>query len=154
MATPRDVLRIALALPETLATSDDARLAVSVGGGKKPKGFVWSWMERVHPKKPRVVNPEVVAIRVGGELDKASLLAADPSKFFTEPHYNGFPAVLVRLAAVDVAELEALLAAAWRCMAPRAVVEAYDARPKGRRKKPAKAATPSPRRSTRKPSRR
>ena len=29
------------------------------------------------------------------------LIASDPEKFFTEPHYNGFPAVLVRLAAID-----------------------------------------------------
>ena len=46
------------------------------------------------------------------------LLAAEPAKFFTEPHYNGFPAVLVRLEAVTVADLKRLLADAWRCQAP------------------------------------
>ncbi len=36
-----------------------------------------------------------------------------------EPHYNGFPAVLVRLPAVKVRELKALITEAWRCQAPK-----------------------------------
>jgi hypothetical protein len=59
-------------------------------------------------------------------LDEA-LIAADPEKYFTEPHYYGYPAVLVRLANVPVDELEELLIDAWRCMAPRALVKEYDA---------------------------
>lgn len=51
------------------------------------------------------------------------LVEADPTKFFTEPHYNGFPAILVRLIAVDVGELEALLLTAWRCQAPSALAK-------------------------------
>ena len=35
-------------------------------------------------------------------------------------HYDGFPAVLVRLEAVAVDELEALITSAWRCQAPKA----------------------------------
>jgi hypothetical protein len=50
------------------------------------------------------------------------LLAADPDKFFTEPHYNGFPAVLVRLPAIDTGELAELITDAWRCQAPHALV--------------------------------
>ena len=52
-------------------------------------------------------------------FDKDFLLALDPAKFFTEPHYDGFPAVLVRLAAVTARELRPLLTEAWRCMAPK-----------------------------------
>jgi len=45
----------------------------------------------------------------------------------TEPHYNGFPAVLVRLPEIEVEELEELILDAWRCQAPRALVEeAFD----------------------------
>ncbi len=51
------------------------------------------------------------------------MLAIDGTKFFTEPHYNGFPAVLVRLDAVSVDELEALIGEAWRCQAPKALVK-------------------------------
>ena len=45
------------------------------------------------------------------------LIAADPEKFFTEPHYNGYPAVLVRLDAIDDDELTELLTDAWRLSA-------------------------------------
>ena len=64
-------------------------------------------------------NPEVLAVRVASLAAKEELLAADPGKFFTEPHYNGFPAVLVRLPAIDVGELAELITDAWRCQAPR-----------------------------------
>ena len=108
-------------------TEGDDRFAFSVLNRGKQKGFAWVWAERVDPKKARVLNPEVLAIRVDGELDKQSLIAADPDKFFTEPHYNGFPAVLVRLAAIPEDELEELLIDAWRIQASRDAVKAYDA---------------------------
>jgi hypothetical protein len=65
-----------------------------------------------------VPNPGVIAVRVRNESEKAALLAGDPRHFFTEPHYNGFPAVLVRLRAVSRAQLRELLAEAWSCLAP------------------------------------
>jgi len=112
------VREIALALPGVLGQAE-GRLAFSVPVKGKPKGFVWSWLERVHPKKPRVPNEGVLAVRVRDQGEKAILLAADAEKFFTEPHYNGYPAVLVRLPAVKVAELRALIGEAYRCMAPK-----------------------------------
>jgi len=51
------------------------------------------------------------------------MISFEPAKFFTEPHYNGFPAVLVRLAAVNVSDLRELLGAAWRCQAPAVLVK-------------------------------
>jgi hypothetical protein len=87
----------------------------------KAKGFAWAWNERIEPKKPRVPNPEVLAVRVASLAEKEELLAADPEKFFTEPHYNGFPAVLVRLSSIDAGELAELITDAWRCQAPRAL---------------------------------
>jgi hypothetical protein len=124
MATQEDVRRIALALPETV--EGDGAFVFSVVVKGKPKGFVWAWNERVHAKKPRVPNPEVVAVRVIDEEDKQALLASDDAKFFTEPHYNGFPAVLVRLPGIEPDELAELIEDAWRCRAPKALVEAYD----------------------------
>jgi hypothetical protein len=121
MATEDDVRRIALALPEV--TEDQDMLGFAVRG----KGFAWSWKERVVPKKPRVERRDVLGVRVADAGAKEELLAADPDKFFTEDHYNGFPAVLVRLAAVDPDELTELLTDAWRAKAPRALVAAYDA---------------------------
>jgi hypothetical protein len=87
----------------------------------KQKGFAWAWNERIEPKKPRVPNPEVLAVRVANLAEKEELLAADPQKFFTEPHYNGFNAVLVRLPSIDLSELAELITDAWRCQAPRAL---------------------------------
>ena len=111
MATQDDVRRIALSLPETSEGED--RFAFSVRNKDKDKGFAWSWMERVEPKQPRIENLDVLAVRVANAVEKEMLLASDPEMFFTEPHYNGFPAVLVRLRAVKVAELRELLTAAW-----------------------------------------
>jgi hypothetical protein len=120
MADQETVRRIALALPETVEATD--RFAFSVLNKGKAKGFVWAWSERVEPKKPRIPRPDVLAVRVADAGEKESLLAADPDTFFTEPHYNGFPAVLVRLPAIEEEELRELIIEAWRCQAPRALV--------------------------------
>ncbi|HEY3284364.1 MAG TPA: hypothetical protein VGN26_19010 [Armatimonadota bacterium] len=124
MADREDVRRIALALPDT--SEAEGHFAFSVRSKSKQKGFVWAWNERVESRKPKVPSSEVVAVRVANWLDKEALLASDPGKFFTEPHYNGFPAVLVRLSAVGVEELEELLLQAWRTQAPKALVEAFE----------------------------
>ena len=126
MADQSDVRRIALSLPET--SEEPGRFAFAVRNREKQRGFVWVWMERVQPKKPRVPNPGVVAVRVADQAEKELLLAADGEKFFTEPHYRGFPAVLVRLAAIDVDELRALITEAWRCQAPRPLVAKLERR--------------------------
>jgi hypothetical protein len=114
LATQADVRRIALSLPETEEAPN--HFAFSVRNKGKPKGFVWVWMERVTPKKARVPQPKVIAVRVASLEDKDFLLALDPTKFFTERHYNGFPAVLVRLPAVTARELRPIITEAWRCM--------------------------------------
>ena len=116
MATQADVRRIALSLPE--AEEEKGRFAFSVRNKDKLKGFVWVWLERLDPKKARVPNPAVLAVRVANLNEKDLMIAAEPTKFFTEPHYNGYPAVLVRLAEVSVAELRPLITEAWRCQAP------------------------------------
>jgi hypothetical protein len=124
MASQADVRRIALSLPETEETA--GHFAFSVRNNGKLKGFAWVWMERTAPKKARVPQPNVIALRVANLDDKDFLLSLDPAKFFTEPHYNGFPAVLVRLPAVTVRELKPLITEAWRCQAPK------DLDPKGK----------------------
>ena len=131
VATQNDVRRIALTLPETEETKD--HFAFSVRNKGKLKGFAWVWMERVNPKQARVANPAVVAIRVPNLGQRDALIAAEPKKFFTEPHYVGFPAVLVRLAEVTVADLRELLPTAWRTQAPRELTG--EPRPSPRRRK-------------------
>jgi hypothetical protein len=112
MATQDDVRRIALALPET--TEDQHSFRFFVDG----KAFAWSWLERVDPKKARVPNPDVVAVRIAEESDKAALIEMDPGVFFTERHYDGYPAIMVRLPEVGLPLLERLVTDGWRSRAP------------------------------------
>jgi hypothetical protein len=119
-----DVRRIALSLPDTVEAPDG--FGFSVRNGAKEKGFAWVWKERVDPKQARVPQPKVLVVRVANLGEKDALIASDPEKFFTEPHYNGFPAVLVRLAAVGVRELREVLTDAWRTQAPKALVKEFD----------------------------
>lgn len=116
MATQADVRRIALSLPG--AEEVRARFAFSVRRKGRLKEFAWVWKERVDPRKPRVPNFDVLAVRVADLGERNRMLAAEPAKLFTEPHYEGFPAVLVRIDAVSVPELRSLITAAWRCQAP------------------------------------
>lgn len=124
MANRADVRRLALALPGTMEAVD--RFAFSVENRGKQKGFVWAWQERIDAKRARVPSARVIAVRVANETEKQMLLSVDSAKFFTEPHYNGYPAVLVRLSAVRVAELRELITGAWRCQAPARLVAAFD----------------------------
>jgi hypothetical protein len=117
MATQSDVRRIALSFPETREKDD--HFAFEVLHGKKYKGFAWVWMERIDPRKPRVPNPGVLAIRVENLDAKEILLMADQEKFFNEPHYEGFPAVLVRLKKIGRTELHQLLTQGWYAQAPK-----------------------------------
>lgn len=124
MPDQSDVRRIALALPETSESTD--RFAFSVAHRGKQRAFAWVWLERDDPKRPRVPQPKVLGVRVASEDEKFELVAADPAVYFTEAHYNGFPAVLVRLDAVSMGELEELLIDAWRIQAPKSLVAEYD----------------------------
>ena len=126
MTDQNDVRRIAMALPET--SEGEGHFAFSVLNKGKHKGFVWAWNERVEPKKPKVPSDVVVAVRVADQFEKEALLATGGEKIFTEPHYNGYPAVLVRLPLIDVDELEELIVDAWRCQAPKALVQAWERR--------------------------
>lgn len=125
MADQNDVRRIALSLPDTV--EETGRFAFSVRNRDKLKAFAWVWLERVEPKKPRVPRPDVLAVRVANLQEKDLLISMQPSKFFTEPHYNAFPAVLVRLPAVEAAELEELLIDGWKCQAPKSLIQAWEA---------------------------
>jgi hypothetical protein len=122
MASQADVRRMALSLPDTEEAAN--RFAFSVRNKGKRKDFVWVWMERLAPRKARVPQPNVIAVRVASLVEKDFMLTLDPAKFFTEPHYDGFPAVLIRLSAVSARELAPIITEAWRCQAPKQLGEA------------------------------
>ncbi len=142
MATQADVRRIARTLPGTKERDGHFAFEVAVKG--KLKGYCWVWMERIDPKKARVPNPRVLAVRVQDVGVRQMMIDAEPAKYFTEPHYAGYPAVLVRLNAVRSAELRALLTDGWRLLttAPRRATAPASPEAASRR-----SAAPSPRAS-------
>lgn len=118
MATFDELQRLALALPEVV----EADGAFEIAG----KGFTWVYAQKVPGQRGRTIHPGVWAVRVSGLDEKELLLAANPAAFFSDDHYRGYPAVLVRLEAIEADELEELLIEAWRLKAPRKLVKAFD----------------------------
>jgi hypothetical protein len=123
MASWDDVRRLALALPETTErASYQGASAWSVRSAGKDRGFVW---ERPLGKKDRAdlgdAAPDgpILGARVSGEDEKHALIADNPAAFFTIPHFNGYPAVLIRLDHIDVGELEEVVTEAWLLLAPK-----------------------------------
>lgn len=103
MGDVRDVRRIALSLPDV--TADQAETTFHVG----KTGTAWPYPERVHPKRARVPRLDIFVIRIADLDDKQALLEGEPEVFFTTPHYDGFPTVMVRLTEIDLACLTDLL---------------------------------------------
>ncbi len=67
----------------------------------------------------------VLGVRVPDESDKLALVASDARVYFTTPHFDGYPMVLVWLDAIGVDELEELIVEAWLTQAPKRLAAAY-----------------------------
>jgi hypothetical protein len=115
VADASDVRRLALALPHVEEIESDG-FDFRVGG----KGFVWSYPER-EPGQRRRIRTDIAVLYVGDEAEKQALLLGEPEIFFTAPGYEGWPLVLLRLAAVDPGRLAELVTDAWRMRAPQAI---------------------------------
>ena len=124
MADWDDVRRIALALP---ATSE--RVARSgVQWRVRDKLFVWerplrrSDLEALGDSAP---GGPVLGARVEHLVAKDALVADPSGVFFTTPHFDGYPAVLVRLDAISVTDLDEVIVEAWLARAPKRLVAEY-----------------------------
>ena len=111
MASWDDVVAIGERLPEVAAGTWWGTPGLLVGN----KGFC-----RMR------ANPDALVIKVADLDDKEALLRGDPDTYFTTPHYEGSPHVLVRLEAIDQDELGDLIEDAWRLTAPRRLVAGYE----------------------------
>lgn len=111
MASWDDVVAIGERLPEVVAGTWWGTPGLLVG----KKGFC-----RMR------ANPDALVIKVADLDDKEALLRGDPDTYFTTPHYEGSPHVLVRLEAIDQDELADLIEDAWRLTASRRLVAGYD----------------------------
>ena len=67
----------------------------------------------------------ILGIRVDGEQAKAAAIETYPDVFFTIPHFDGFPAVLTRLDAIDEQLLREMLTDAWLLRVPKTVATAW-----------------------------
>lgn len=125
MATWDDVRRLALALPETSERpSYDGLPAWRV----KDKGFVWERpLRRADLEALGAAAPagSILGAHVPDLGAKEALLAAQPDVYFATPHFDGYPAVLVRLAEIGVGELEELIVEAWLAKAPKRLAKQY-----------------------------
>lgn len=121
MATWDDVRELALALPEAAETTRWGRHAWAV-----KRAFVWD-----RPLRPKdieeVGEPDgtILGARVAHEHEKQALLTEDVDVFFTTSHFDGYPAVLVRLDRIARPRLGELVLAAWCEVAPRKTVARY-----------------------------
>ena len=128
MATWEQVRRIALRMPETSEQNRHGTAAWFV----RDKAFAWerplrkSDLEALGDRAPKGA---ILAVRVEHLLAKEAHLAARPEVCFTTPHFDGYPAVLVRLGKAKVADLDEMLLEAWLAQAPRRLVKTFRAGP-------------------------
>jgi hypothetical protein len=71
-------------------------------------------------------EPDALVLRVSDMGEREALRQGQPEAFFITPHYDDYPAVLVRLEAVDPVELAELLEEAWRMGAPKRLIAEYE----------------------------
>jgi hypothetical protein len=127
MATWDDVRRIATALPEVVERDSRGTVEWRV----RDKNFVW---ERPLRKTDLAAlgdaapDGAIIGVRVPDLGAKEALLASDPGVYFTTPHFDGYPAVLVRLDVITPAELAEIIGEAWLCRAPKRVAKEWTAR--------------------------
>ena len=124
MATWDDVRRLALALPQTAEELSRGTASWRVHG----KQFVWerplrrSDLDALGPTAP---DGPILGARTADLGDKEALLAAHPATLFTTPHFDGYPAVLVRLDRIAVEDLGELIVDAWLARAPVRLAQDY-----------------------------
>jgi hypothetical protein len=124
MPTWDDVREIALSLPAT-----EERISRDLRQWKvKDKLFVWERplrradLEALGDSAP---DGPILGVRVEHLVAKEAILADDPSVYFTTPHFDGYPAVLVRLDVIGDDELRELIVEAWLARAPAKLADAY-----------------------------
>ncbi|MGQ0846411.1 MAG: MmcQ/YjbR family DNA-binding protein [Sporichthyaceae bacterium] len=122
MVTLEQVWELVTALPETTEGERYGRPTWFVGGN----AYAW---ERPFSKAdlkrfgdaPVPAEP-ILAVRVADLHEKEAVLAAAPKGFFTIPHFDTFPAVLIELRLASRRAVATALEDAWLCCAPPRLV--------------------------------
>jgi hypothetical protein len=119
MATWNDVRRFALALTDTSEKKSGAGTLV---WSVRDKPFAWERplrrgdLEALGDAAP---TGPILGIRTADLEMKEALLASDPNAFFTTPHFDGYPAILVCLKRISAATLRSALVEGWLARAPK-----------------------------------
>ena len=121
MASWEDVARIVAELPETAEPTPRTWRV-------RKKLIVWERplrkadLEALGAGAP---DGEILGARVADEGVKFALISDEPGVYFTTPHFDGYPAVLVRLNEIGEAELTELITDAWLAQAPKSLAKAF-----------------------------
>jgi hypothetical protein len=110
MATWDDVVELALALPEVERSTSFGTPSLKVRG---------RFLSRLRD------DGDTIVVRVDPR-ERAMLLAAEPDRFYITPHYQNYPAMLVRLAEIDRDELREVLIESWLIQAPKRLRAAHE----------------------------
>jgi hypothetical protein len=119
-----DVNRIALALPEA-----SERISRDLRQWRvRDKLFVWERPLRrkeIEELGSGAPDGPILGARVEHLGAKEALLADDPRVFFTTPHFDGHPSILVRLDRIALPELDEVIVEAWLSRAPKPLAQRY-----------------------------
>ena len=124
MATWDEVSRIALSLPETSKGTSFGHRSWRV----RDKLFVWERPLRradLAALGPSAPQGPILGVRVEHEGMKHAMIDNDPEVFFTTPHFDGYPAVLLRLELISAKALHEVIEDAWLACAPKRLASAY-----------------------------
>jgi hypothetical protein len=125
VATVEDAARMALELPEAAEDERHGNRTWFVRG----KAFAWvrpfskADIRRFGDETPPA-GP-ILAVRVDDLIEKEAVLAENPDAFFTIPHFDGYPAVLIRLPAATKRALKEALVDGWLSCAPPDLANRY-----------------------------
>jgi len=125
MASWRDVRRLALALPETSEQSKSGGTSAWIVNNK-----FFAWERPLRPSDIAALGKDaptgpILGVRTADLEMKDVLLASDPEVFFTTPHFDGYPAVLIRLGNISPKLLKEVILEAWLARAPKRVAAAF-----------------------------
>jgi hypothetical protein len=125
MATWRDVRRYALGLP---GTTEEKTSSANAAWIVNKKFFAWerplrpsdiAALGNAAPKGP------ILGVRTSDLEMKEALLLSNPRVYFTTPHFDGYPAVLIRLDKIAAKELKDVIEEAWLARAGKRAVATF-----------------------------
>ena len=125
MAGWDDVRRIALALPETSERTSWGNASWRV----RDRQFVWERPLRqadLRALADAAPAGAILGARVEHVGAKEALLADESGVYFTTPHFDGYPAILVSLDEIGLDDLEEVIVEAWLVQAPKRLAREYE----------------------------